>query len=144
MKGLCRHQTGRTLGAPERGDFYSLDTEFPVEVGTAYPIFGLGIFETVFLTLICDETRMPSWLPIGLFDLQGSQLPPEWHFEVYDGYAASGGDALNRWVARWGYRELVRDPSHSDALIEGDPDALSIFFREVLALSEGETPARES
>jgi hypothetical protein len=94
-------------------------------------VLGLGIFETELSVLVCDETDKPNWLPIGLFELEISQTPIDWEFALYDGVAASGGDASNRWVARWGYHELVRDDTHSDALIEREPHALELFYREL-------------
>lgn len=86
---------------------------------------------------MCDETEKPNWLPIGLFDFADTALPASWEFAVLDGTAASGGEASNRWVARWGYPELVRDDRHSDALIERDPGALAIFARELRDQSSG-------
>ena len=94
-------------------------------------MLGLGIFETVLLALVCDETGKPNWLPIGLFEFERTTLPTDWEFALLDGAAASGGDASDRWVVRWGYAELVRNDRHSDALIERDPAALEIFFREL-------------
>jgi hypothetical protein len=57
-------------------------------------------------------------------------MPADWEFALLDGRAASGGDSLDRWVALWGYPELARDTSHSDGLMERDPAALDLFFRE--------------
>jgi hypothetical protein len=133
----CVHNTGSTLGEPSRGSFYTVDTLFHLELGREYVVLGLGIFETLLLALVCDETRKPNWLPIGLFELDVTVLPAHWEFAVLDGAAASGGDASNRWVARWGYPELVRDDRHSDALIERDPHALEIFVRELHDRSSG-------
>lgn len=137
MIARCVRKTGAALGEPSRGSFYTLETVFHLEVGKHYVILGLGIFETILLALVCDETQKPNWLPIGLFDLTDKELPAGWEFGVLDGIAASGGDASNRWVARWGYPELVRDDRHSDALIERDPDALAIFARELRDRSSG-------
>jgi len=48
--------------------------------------------------------------------------------------AASGvADPPKRWVAKWGYPELVRNPLHTDLLTERDPTAIEIFNREVIA-----------
>jgi hypothetical protein len=129
--GKCIHRIGASLGPPSRGYFYSAETVFHVEVGALYDVLGLGIFETLLLALVCDDTGKPGWLPAGVFEFQAQTLPSDWEFALIDGKAASGGDASNRWVARWGYAELVRDEHHSDALIERDPAALSVFFREL-------------
>jgi hypothetical protein len=127
----CIRSLGSELGENVRGHFYSDSTVFDVKVDGSYLALGMGIFETVLLLLIHDETGQPNWLPIGLFEIQWPLLPADWHFVVRDGRAASGGDATNRWVAVWGYPDLVNDPRHGDGLIERDPDALKIFFREL-------------
>lgn len=131
MVGRCLHNTGSSLGEPIRGAFYSHTTVFQLEVGKRYAVMGLGIFETVLLALVCDESGDPNWLPIGLFEFDDPSLPDSWEFALLDGTAASGGEASDRWVARWGYHELVRDESHSDALIERELGALEIFHREL-------------
>jgi hypothetical protein len=86
----------------------------------------------------CDETGRPRWQPIGLFEIDHQRLPEDWEFVLLDGIAASGGDALNRRVAMWGYRELVRDLEHSDRLIERDPAAFGVFFGELAKAKERE------
>ncbi|HEY3924095.1 MAG TPA: hypothetical protein VGL75_05990 [Acidothermaceae bacterium] len=132
----CSYNDGSSLGAPHRGNFYTERTVFHLVVGKNYVVAGLGIFETVLLALVCDETGNPNWLPVGLFDFAGNSIPDDWEFALFDGVAASGGAAGHRWVARWGYRQLVRDPRHSDALIERDPHALAIYFAEVAKFSD--------
>ena len=94
-------------------------------------------------SLIWDETSLPSWLPIGLFDLSTQRLPAHWEFAVFDGQAASGGDSANRWLARLGHPRLVHDDAHSDALIERDPAELQFCFRELLARQENQPPIFE-
>jgi hypothetical protein len=127
----CVHNTGSALGHPARGHFYTVETIFHLELAKEYVVLGLGIFETVLLALVRDETGRPSWLPIGLFEFEGTALPADWEFTVVDGVAASGGVASDRWVARWGYAELVGKAPLSDALIEREPHALEIFEREI-------------
>jgi hypothetical protein len=136
MIARCVRNTGATLGVPERGHLYSANTVFGLVIGAEYPVLGLGIWETVLVALVCDETGKPNWLPVGLFEITSQHVPADWEFALLDGLAASGGDASNRWVARVGYPELVRNPSHSDELVERDPAALRIFFRELAETSE--------
>ena len=138
MRARCIFNSGAQLGKPTRGTFYSDRSIFQLTIGKRYPVLGLGLFETVMLALVCDETGQPNWLPVGLFQFERRALPEDWEFALLDGVAASGGDPENRWLARWGYPELVRNDRHSDALIERDPAALSIFFRELEKLASGE------
>lgn len=131
MIGRCVHNTGASLGEAERGAFYSNTTVFNLELGKLYAIVGLGIFETVMLALVCDESERPNWLPVGVFEIEPTMLPTDWEFAVLDAVGASGGDVSNRWVARWGYPELVHDDRHLEGLIERDPAALEVFSQEL-------------
>lgn len=124
----CIRNTGASLGAPERGHYYTVKTVFQVKVGSDYLVFGMSLWETILTVLIRDETGRPRWNPIGLFEFKSRTLPKDWEFALLDGIGASGGDASNRRVAMWGYRELVQDPEHSDGLINRDPSALEIFY----------------
>jgi hypothetical protein len=136
MRGRCIINTGTELGSPVHGHFFGRETRFNLKVGSDYSILGLGLFETVLLALVPDETRKPNWLPVGLFSFDSSELPSDWGFVLLDGAAASGGDSSNRWVARWGYLELVTDASHSDLLIKRDPKAIEIFNRRLSSLED--------
>ena len=40
---------------------------------------------------------------------------------------SSSGPIWTGVVARWGYPELVDDPMHFNAIVDGDPAALEIF-----------------
>jgi hypothetical protein len=92
----CVHNTGANLGSLARGHFYTPETVFRVEIGAEYQVRGMGIFETVLLDLVRDDTGKPNWLPIGLFEIDAHALPADWEFTLLDGSAASGGDASNR------------------------------------------------
>ncbi len=72
------HNTGSSLGAPSRGNFYSVETVFDLQVGADYHVLGLGIFSTVLLDLVYDETGKPNWLPVGLFDFLCPAMPTGW------------------------------------------------------------------
>jgi hypothetical protein len=130
IEARCAGSTGADLGGSTSRFFHTDRTDFHVHVGTIYYGLGMGIWETVVMILVRDDTGGPSWLPVGLFDINASSLPEDWEFVVLDGIAASGGDASNRWVAMWGYPELVRNRAHSDGLIDRDPQALAVFDRE--------------
>ncbi len=107
MIGKCAYKTGAAV--PGRGRMaISPAVVFDLEIGREYIIMGMGIFETHLSVLVCDDTGKPNWLPIGLFEFPHEELPSGWEFSLCDPKAASGGDSSNRWVAKWGYRELVR------------------------------------
>ena len=131
IEARCVGGIGADLGVSSSRFFHTDRTIFHVQVGTVYHGLGMGIWETVLMILVRDDTGGPSWLPVGLFDISASHLPEDWEFVILDRIAASGGDASNRWVAMWGYPELVRNRGHSDGLIERDPKALGIFNQEI-------------
>jgi hypothetical protein len=86
-----------------------------VTVGRKYVIAALGLYDGLLLSLMCDDTGYPVWLPVGLFSVAVSELPTHWKFCICDGIAASGGTAtVGTLGARWGYPELVTDPAHND------------------------------
>jgi hypothetical protein len=127
----CVRNTGVSLGPPQHGRYYTVRTVFHVNIGSDYLVMGMSLWETVLTVLVCDETGRPHFHPIGLFTVDIQAMPDHWEFVLLDGIAASGGDALNRRVAMWGYRELVRDLEHGDKLIDRDPATVEIFFREL-------------
>lgn len=127
----CIRNSGESLGLPSDGAMHTEQTVFDVTLGARYEVFGLGLFKATLLALVLDETEKPNWLPVGLFDFADCEIPPDWHFAVQDGIVASGVGSTYGWIARWGYAELVNDLSHVDALIEREPAALEVFYREV-------------
>ena len=136
MIARCVRHTGASMGEPERGHYYTAETVFHVNIGSEYLVMGMSLWETILTVLVCDETGRPRWHPIGLFEFDSQRLPDDWEFRLLDGIAASGGDALDRRVAIWGYTQLVRDLEHSDRLIMQDPSALQVFFEELAKLKQ--------
>lgn len=121
------HKRRRTKAAI-LGSFYTPETRFHLKAGSKYEVLGLGVWGPALIALVCDETGEPNWHPIEVFELGVQKMPSDWEFSRR---AASDAEILGRWVAVWGYPELVRNVNHSQLLIERDPDALKIFFREL-------------
>lgn len=135
MIARCVHNNGTELGTPERRRSFTDETVFHVTLGSEYRVFAMSIWETELNVLVRDDTGKPNWWPIGLFEFEDQTVPCDWEFALLDGPAASGGYSLNRAVARWGYREMIRNPKHHDDLIERKPEALQIFFEEFERIS---------
>lgn len=131
MIARCVHDHGAELGPPERRRTFTDETVFHVTLASRYRVFAMSMWETALHILICDDTGKPNWWPIGLFEFDEQTVPCDWEFALLDGKAASGGDSLNTEAARWGYREMIRNPKHHDDLIERKPEALRIFFEEL-------------
>lgn len=130
MTVRCVRNTGASLGPPLRPAFHTAESIFHVTVDQDYRVFGLGLFGTTLLALVLDDTGKPNWLPVGLFDLTDCEIPHGWHFGVFNEVAASGSAPSDGWVALWGYPDLVHDRRHIDRLVERDPAAMEVFFRE--------------
>ena len=133
MIARCIRERSADLGGPfSPTALYTSKTVFHVTIGSDYVVMGMGIWGSTLIALVRDNTGKPNWLPAGLFDLGSKKFPSDWQFTLIDGLAASGAiDPSNRWVARWGYPELIRDPAHSDQLVERDSAALEVFYREL-------------
>ena len=56
----------------------------------------------------------------------------DWSFVIGPGVGMSGSKLWeNPLVAMWGYRELIEDRGHLDALLDGDLDACAVFYRRM-------------
>ena len=112
------------------------------QISKEYPVVGLALSKLVLLALVAAEWEKPFWLPVGLFDFTDITLPASWKFSVQDRVAASGGPAdYAQAIAIWGYPKLVEDPTHSDMIVERDPEAMAIFHRELVReLGERDDP----
>jgi hypothetical protein len=126
----CVGNTADLLGPFTGRYFFTERTKFHITSGSVYRASGMGIWETVLQVLIRDDTGLPSWYPVVFFDFAIYALPLNWEFVILDPIAASGGESLDRWVAIWGYRELVRNADHNTSLLERDPGALKIFDQQ--------------
>lgn len=132
MTATCLSANTGELADHQRGRFTDIEESYALTIGQRYLVMGIGVWETVLHTLVRDDDGLPCWCPIGLFDLRKQPVPMEWSFALEDGIRASGRALWTKWVARWGYQQLVEDPAHSDGLMERDPIALEIFDREML------------
>jgi hypothetical protein len=128
----CIYDSAKDLGPPTLGSKHTSQTAYDpwVHVGGEYPVYGLGWFSSHLSILIYSDAHSPDWLPVGLFELGTQPMPDYWEFAVRDRLAASGGESFGKWVAIWGYPELVRNPAHSDGLIEGETEHLKLFYAE--------------
>jgi hypothetical protein len=101
-----------------------------------YQVMGMSLFNAGLSILIRDDTKKPNWYPIGLFYVVDCVLPSDWEFAITNVKEASGSSPAAGLAAEWGYRELIRNPSHNDDLVERKPEALEIFSRELAKRTE--------
>jgi hypothetical protein len=126
MRAICRYDNAAILNSRHFDAGYSEGTEFYIEIGREYEIYGITIWGGVISYLVVDKHRQTSFYPADLFELIDSEVPKSWVFR----YIGLGMFKVN---AVFGYKRLVYDQDHYDALVQHDEGAMSYFFREVFA-----------
>lgn len=105
-------------------------------INRSYPVLGMSLTDDQLLLLILDDTHFPMFCPTELFAPWGAPIPSDWHFALASGRSADGeGPRVDPIQAIWGYLELVEDPGHYTAIVDGDPLARRVFdhrYREAL------------
>ena len=127
MEVICTINSGGQLPTYHEGLFYTPATEFHVTVGRSYSVAGLGVFQGGLSVLVRDDTDLPTWLPIALFEVGDVSIPAGWEMRFIAADQPNPLTNVNGWGARWGYPELVNSDAHSDALMNREPDALRLF-----------------
>jgi hypothetical protein len=99
---------------------YNRDAKVDLTVGSQYRVCALSLYFGSIMILLHDDTRLPGWYPVGLFDVIDHGLPADWGFASYP--------ASTALQALWGYPEMVEDDSHYDAILERDETALATLM----------------
>jgi len=103
----------RTLG-------YTNQLVFHVSPGKEYVVQSMALWGLHLVLLLADDAGRPNWFPAVLFRVVNPHLPPDWAYDI----ARHDSRGLR---AIWGYKEIVQNKQHNDALIDRDPDALRLF-----------------
>lgn len=125
MKAIFLYASNSKIPESHRLNYYPLSSEFDLVIGKEYIVHAQSIFRGSLYYLIdpLDDDR-PSWFPAEAFSLSEKEIPRGWLFAVYP------EDFHHRLGAIWGYKKLVDDPDHYDALLERDPDARQAFHAQ--------------
>jgi hypothetical protein len=131
MRVLCTANSGSNLSAKhfERG-YASPSSEFDLEVGKEYVVYGIILWKGFLLYLILGEGMFPHWYPAELFSVTRNELPPDWYFvrrREEDGFEVN---------AIWGYGELVNTEDHFDALSNLEKRAIDVFVERKKRIDE--------
>lgn len=95
------------------------------------------IYEQTLDFLIRNDYGDPRWAPAAYFEAFTDEMPAGWKFALGDGIHLDGRKLWEKpVVARWGYPELVDDPMHFNAIVDGDPAALEIFNKHFSAAEQ--------
>ncbi len=92
-------------------------------MGQAYDVYAMAFWDSGLVILVVDDTSVPRWQPIELFEITDHRLPADWEFDI--------GGPSNMLKAIWGYSTMIHDPDHHDSLSELEPVALDVFWSEV-------------
>jgi len=85
-------------------------TEFGLEIGSVYTVYGMSIWKhTLNYLILAPDNPHPGFFPAELFEVIQPSLPRNWYFKHYRHHE-------NPWIrsllALWGYRELIEDEDH--------------------------------
>lgn len=123
MRALCIYNNGQFLTSGWFRIGYTIKSEFSLNVGKEYAVYGMALWCGHLLILLNDENSLPNWYPAEIFNISDADLPFGWKFS----YSMENNSLLQ---ALWGYDELITVKGHYDALLERDDDALRIFFQQ--------------
>ena len=88
--------------------------------GNDYVVQSMALWGLHLVLLLSDDSNMPYWHPASLFTVANPHLPSNWTYDL-----ARQDERGLRSI--WGYREIVEDENHNNALIDRETDALKIF-----------------
>ncbi|WP_143109862.1 hypothetical protein [Agromyces sp. CF514] len=140
MKLTAIGDSGADLPDGARSAYHSHEmTRYRLVVGRTYSPFAMALIRQMGLkVLILDESGRPNWLPLPLFAVNGHSLPDSWLFAVTEVLNAPAVAAI------WGYRDLVMDPAHFEALIERKLEAWEAFLDAADGRSDLEPHERDA
>lgn len=135
MQLRCRHRLGKDLSKRYLLIGYTEESILHLTVGKDYLAVAISLWRGCLQVLVSDDNELPNWFPIECFDLINRYLPVDWLFCYYDGADLQ---------ALWGYRTLVEDYQHYDALLSRDRSAIAVFNDEIrkrrVAMHNSEMP----
>lgn len=131
MKVQCRFNLGKNLSKRtlEAGDLPT--TEFQLDIGTEYIVYGISLWRGALYYLTMDKyMTLPTWHPADLFIVTDNLTPVEWYFKYF------GFNETFNLNALWGYKELVLDETHYTGLIERENEAIKVFLKRKEEIDE--------
>ena len=123
MRVLCKSNSGRDLSAKHFAIGYTSSSEFDLEKGKEYVVYGIILNQRLLSYLIVGEGSWPSWYPAELFSLTRKDLPENWYFAYL---REDEGFVVN---AIWGYEELVETENHFDGLSNMNKLDIELFLK---------------
>lgn len=118
--------TWRTLAEYER-------EAFPITEGRLYSVIGMQATTDSIEYLIHADTFYPTFVPAVQFSVERAQLPDWWVYRFL-GYPKENLYWMP--VAEWGYPEMVMTAGHYEAVVDMEPEALSIYMGYLRSANE--------
>ena len=126
----CIDDSGKGIPLDKRENFCSEFTQFGVDIGKEYTVFGIIFFNKKNARLdylLSDELGYPLFVPSDLFEVRDGKIPPQWHFfEV---------QSKTQALRVWGY-EALSSFSHYQGLVEREQVDIEKFQKARKALTE--------
>jgi hypothetical protein len=130
MRVLCKTNSGRDLSGNHFESGYTPSSEFDLEIGKEYVVYGICIWKGFLTYLIMGEGLYPYWYPSELFSVTRNDIPPDWYFAHF---SEKNGVDLQ---AIWGYYELISADEHFDELSNLEKRAIGIFMARQKQIDE--------
>lgn len=131
MRVLCTANNGSSLSQKHFEESYaSLSSDFDLEIGKEYIVYGIILWKGFLLYLILGEGMFPHWYPSELFSVTRNEMPPDWYFVCR---REEEGFEVN---AVWGYEELVNAEDHFDELSNLEKRAIELFVERKKQIDE--------
>jgi hypothetical protein len=123
MRVLCNAKKARMSPKERPMAAFETESEFDLTISKEYTVFATAIWDTMILLLLADDYGLPNWHPVEIFSLTENRLPDDWFFST----TVANEHGVQ---AILGYKRLIEDPTHYEALLERDQSALNIFNQE--------------
>lgn len=119
MKVQCLYTDGSHLSQEYYLIGYTKQSKFDTTAGSEYSVYAVSVWNRCLMYLICDDFNVPNWYPAGSFKVVQKRIPKTWQFMYFN------NDEYMDMIM--GYPKIVEDREHYVALVEREPNALSIF-----------------
>jgi hypothetical protein len=129
MKVRCVANTGAALLPGSKRIEKLISKEYSIEIGREYAVYCMSMWKGSLDYLLEDDG--PYWYPADLFEVVDPLMPPLWYFTF-----RVRNVEYEFMQAIWGYKEMIIDTGHHDALTLHESDALDIFAKRKEEIDE--------
>ena len=133
MRVKCLYNTGKHLHIEKKEDEWERKSKMRLTINKEYIVYGICYHDYTFNYLVYEDTNIPFWYAIELFEIINDKAPNSWHFAF-----RNNKDSPMKMI--WGYDELAIQEGHSDdLLVVGTEKAVKIFHKRKAEIEEEES-----